>query len=378
MPYIIRNIDFGTPIGGGTNSDVKDVVIPVDLIHDCGDCDAVSHLPDILCPGEDDWCCNIPTEANTGNDSCGNLRYCQPVEEGQCLYFQFRFQNTLNRKKPISFAQWLQTGQTITYNWYHSTINPVNWTIKAEIIDHVTGLPIADTSPYIRNAGIYLKRGDDASIGMPQQAWYNWYQQVIICLPAMGTFSDEFHIRFTVKDITGATTEYRTENYCYFQCADDCDRLLKIEGDWESVDCWGQNYLPTKDNTSAPRYTGNEIPPVMLYWSNLVNTPIQHRHIVQVPGIIRLTDSDINKEIPDDECRAIKVTANRGYQVKSNAQLPPYVAEQLLNAFTAQLTIFNDSIQANADGLSRNSDAGDMFELDQTVTGCPCVVKSVC
>jgi hypothetical protein len=380
MPFIIKDSDLGTPIGigVGTPTGVDDIIIPVDINPDCLECDPVAYLPDILCPGEDSWCCDIPNEANTGGDSCGNLKYCQPVVQGQCLYFQFQFQNTLNGKKPVSFQYWLINNQTIPYNWYHATLNPINWTIKAEIINAGTGASI-DASPYIAQASVYLRRDDNASIGMPQQAWYRWHQQIQICLPDESTMgTNEFYLKFTVKNFAGNSTEYRSESYCYFDQCNPCDDLLTIEGLWNSIDCWGQNYLTIKDNTSAPHYNGSEVPPVLLFWSHLFNKTSQHRHIVVLKGHVRLTDADINKEIPDDECQAIEVRTTRNYQVYSNELLPPYVAEQLINALGAQQSLINGSILANADGLSRNSDVGDMFQLDQVLSGCPCVIKREC
>lgn len=386
MPYISRTSIFSPALPAiGTPSDASDIITPVDVLPVCDECESVAMLPNILCPDEVDWCCltSGTNEVGEPGNVCGDIPYCQPVVDGQCLNFQFQFQNTLNRRKPISWAQWLSSPQTIQYGWYHPSTNPTNWTIRMRIID-ANGNEVPNPESYIQQASVYLLRDDNASTGFPLQAWYRWVQQIQICLPSRGTFAtDNFYIEFEVRDFgwtTGDGTKYRTEQYCYHECEDDCDKpLTTIEGVWDEIDCWGQYYGLLKPALSQIKYNGTEIPPRVLSATFMYsNRPSQHRHTVVIQATFRLDGFEISKEIPDGQCIATQTTSNATYHLKGNVQFPPYMARLLGNAFSAQQTVINNNVQVHATGLNRNDSVGSMFEIDENLTGCPCVIDLSC
>jgi hypothetical protein len=381
---IVKEIDFGggTPVGTPVDIDVIDGVVPIEVVHDCDDCEAVSYLPNILCDGETDWCCDIPSEPGTDGHSCGNLKYCQPVQPNQCLHFQFMIQNTRNAPNAISWNQFISGTQGITYGWYHSSINPTNWTIRMRIFG-ADGIQVNDaiSEALISNASVYLKRDEVASTGFPFQAWYKWHQQIEFCMPAQGAgVPDEFYIEFEVRPFgwsTGDGVKYRSERYCYAECLV-CDEIICVDGQYPDIDCVGLNYLNVPDSLSWQKYKGTETPPQLLWSNSLYNgRKSQYKNLVCLNASFRLSDGVIEREIPDRECTPVRVTSWRTYVLYGNEPVPPYVAEMLLSAFSAPVTII-DGIQVNASGIRRNSGVGDMYMIDESMTGCPCTQDSGC
>jgi hypothetical protein len=380
---IIKDSDFGggTPVGTPVDAEIGDGVIPIDVLPYCDDCEAISYLPHILCDGEVDWCCSIPTEANTGSDSCGNLKYCTPVSDGQCLSFQFMIQNTRNAPNSLSWAQFLQN-QGITHGWFNSVTNPSNYTCKVRIF-RADGTQIADAvvDALIRSASVYLKRDELASPGFPFQAWYNWHQQIEICIPDMSTLADEFYFEFEFLPFgwtTGAGTKYRSQRYCYAQCDIDCrDRVVCIEGVYPDRDCDGLNYLPVPPTINFNKYKGTETPPQILWARSMFNNFSTHTHRVCIPAVFRLSDAQIEREIPDTECTPVSITAWKSYELHGNKQIPPYEAQNIMKAFTAPVVII-EGVQVNPNGLRKGDGVGDMFSINETLTGCPCVQDNGC
>lgn len=385
---VYDNIGDPYPVGGET-IDAKDIIIKVDVKDDCTDCDAVGALPDWVCNPGDRWCCQFGESSTqitggSGLSNCNNKPYSEPVRLGDCLYFQFQFQNTLNGFGSQSFATYLQGGQSIPYGWYHSTLNPVSSTVRIRMIDASTGNIVPDLvfEPLIRQASVFLRRDDDASIGYPFQAWYRWYQNVRICLPqSQGSIPDEFYFRIDVTKFDSTVSTFYSQSYKIDEYCESCDQQIhEVEGVWDTLDCNKAHYGQIPLVGSIPVFTQNDKPPIILGVNTLTASPeTAHRDLIRILATFRKSDASIDKEMEDDSCVPTRTIMRFSYDFRTNdASLPPYQADRLVNIFTAPKILIDGATQVYAQGLKKNNDVSDMWDINETLTGCPCVIDSGC
>ena len=146
---IIRNVDVILNPGNGTVN-AEDIVWQVPVTPNCGQlCEEIIQ-EEIICNQSDAWNNNL-----CPNDFC----YSAPVVPGDCLHFQFQFQNTRNAKTTISYLQFLQRpNPKIRYNWYHPTINPTDWTIRARMFNACTNAEYKDPVNNYNYADIFMRQ----------------------------------------------------------------------------------------------------------------------------------------------------------------------------------------------------------------------------
>ena len=364
MPVIKKNLDLNVITLPWTGSGAIDVPsgIPIDIY--CNVCAPVTNNPGINCLASDSWNCNL----------CGNdTKYDQPYVIGDCINFQFQFQDTLNSANAISYAQYQALpNPKIPYGWYHSTYNPTNYTIRAYMIDACTDVAVEtnDFEAMIQQACVYLFQDSKASyIGYPSQAWYRWGQNISIC-PSSAT-PNSFYLKFVVSNHANVTTEYFSDTYTLAGCG---TSTMVIEGVYDTVDCRGFTYhdpsvIPTTRSTTPPYSLASNC----LYPNRSGN----YRNAFRVQGISEYVGVNIEKNIPKRFCASVITTSYPIYRVRTKP-VPPYMADRMKIAMEGKYSLI-DTIQVNnMAGIQRQNDVGRMWIMDFEVQGCQCVQDQNC
>jgi hypothetical protein len=376
MSGITEFIDIGTGIGSGTSVGVGDIFNPVDQT-DCDICDEVIQ-GEIICNLNDAWNNNL-----CSNDSC----YYTPVVLGDCLNFQFQFQNTRNAKNAISYTNYLQrTTPKIKYNWFHNTLNPTDWTIKAKLFDASTGAEFkvagnnyADTM--MEQAGIFLSLDRKASAKtLPLNSFYRWTQNARFCVPSTlpNGFPSQFYFTFEVVDFTGASSD---TVYTQLYQIEKCDNTILLGGLYTNKDCFGYDYAIPPDNTVTPKQSPftQVIGSAFLY----NNRPSQYNNTHRVRGTSNYVGRLIEKDIPERQCLSIKTSVKEQYDLRIKP-VPPYIAEIINNALSGQVAYITGvpnygtiEVQPNG-GAIKNNDVSNMWVVDLVLNGCECLDYHQC
>ena len=382
MPRVINWYDTGTPVGPnpGDSVAVGNNTVPA-LITPCAPpCDEIIQ-GEIICSLTDAWNNNL-----CSNDSCYNA----PVVPGDCLFFQFQFQNTRNAKNSISWVQYAQRPfPKIQFNWFHNTANPTNWTIKAKMIDACTnaeykvgGVNYADI--IMRNAGIFLSQDRSASAKtLPNNSWYRWTQNGIFCLPSTlpNNFPNQFYFSFEIKNFANTSSFVYSQIYS----VDNCSGTVLLEGIYNLKDCLGYDYSVPKDNDpSFPVYgLGNPFDQVINSSFLYLGRERGYRNMHRLRGTANYVGRLIEKDIPERQCLSIKTSVKEQYDFKIKP-VPPYVAEIINNNLSGSVAYISGvpnqpaiQVQPNS-GAVKNNDVNNMWVVDILLNGCECLDYHQC
>ena len=373
MAGIEEWISIGTGLGSGTAVNVGDFVSTVNQTPCEEVCDEIIQ-GEIICDLSDAWNNNL-----CSNDSC----YNQPVVPGDCLSFQFQFQNTRNARNAISYQQWLQRpAPKIKYNWYHNTINPTDWTMKALLYDactdqefKVNGVNYADTM--MEQAGIFLSLDRKASAKtLPINSWYRWTQNIRLCVPATlpNGFPSQFYFKFQVREFTNMVTK---NVYSQPYQIELCNNTILLGGLYTNKDCFGYDYsIPT---TSKVDPFTQVIGSAFLY----SNRPAQYNNTHRLRGTSNYVGRLIEKDIPERQCLSIKTSVKEQYSLQIKP-VPPYIAEIINNALSGQVAYITGvpnygtiEVQPNG-GAIKNNDVSNMWVVDLVLNGCECLDYHQC
>ena len=374
---VIEWIDIGTPIGSGTAVGVGDLITNVNQTA-CDVCDEIIQ-GEIICNLNDAWNNNL-----CSNDIC----YYQPVVPGDCLNFQFQFQNTRNAKGAISFQKFQQRpNPKIQYGWYHNMVNPTNWTMKAKIWDACTnqeyknalGFNVADS--LIEQATIFLSQDRKASAKtLPVNSWYRWTQNIRLCIPATlpANWPKQFYFTFEVVDFSGTNSD---TVYSQLFEIDTCNSTILLGGMYTLKDCFGYDYSIPPQSNNIPK----ETPFTQVLWANnlYANRTGQYNNTHRIKGTANYVGRLIEKDIPERQCLSIKTSVKEQYDIKAYP-MPPYMAEIVNNALSGQVAYLTGvpgygtiEVQPNS-GAVKNNDISNMWVVDITVNGCECLDYHQC
>lgn len=374
---VIEWIDIGTPIGSGTAVGVGDLISNVNQTA-CDVCDEIIQ-GEIICNLNDAWNNNL-----CSNDIC----YYQPVVPGDCLNFQFQFQNTRNAKGAISFQRFQQRpNPKIQYGWYHNMVNPTNWTMKAKIWDACTnqeyknalGFNVADS--LIEQATIFLSQDRKASAKtLPVNSWYRWTQNIRLCIPATlpANWPKQFYFTFEVVDFSGTNSD---TVYSQLFEIDTCNSTILLGGMYTLKDCFGYDYSIPPQSNNIPK----ETPFTQVLWANnlYANRTGQYNNTHRIKGTANYVGRLIEKDIPERQCLSIKTSVKEQYDIKAYP-MPPYMAEIVNNALSGQVAYLTGvpgygtiEVQPNS-GAVKNNDISNMWVVDITVNGCECLDYHQC
>lgn len=384
---IIRHIEVGPALGSGTAVGVSDIYNPANQTS-CDICDEVIQ-GEIICNLNDAWNNNL-----CGNDKC----YQSPVVPGDCLNFQFQFQNTRNARNAISYQQFLQRpNPKIQYSWYHNTLNPTNWTMKAKIWDACTGqefkvgaVNYADTM--IEQAGVFLSLDRKASAKtLPINSYYRWVQNIRLCVPtSLPTgFPSQFYFSFEVVDNTGlASDTVFSQPYII----DKCSSTVLLGALYSNKDCFGYDYSnPVTSSVIAPYRPApdafnnpiNQFTQVISANFMYPNRDRRYNNTHRLYGTSNYVGRLIEKDIPERQCLSIKTSVKEQYDLKIQP-VPPFIAEIINNNLSGQLAYItgvpNKSIievQPNG-GAVKNNDVSNMWVVDIILNGCECLDYHQC
>ena len=373
---IIRVIDTGIPIGSGTAIGVNNSVWNVNQVP-CGNfCDYLIQN-EVVCTQTEMWNNNL-----CGNDVC----YTNPVVAGDCLYFQFQFQNTRNAPNAISYQQFLQrTNPKIPYGWYHNSINPTDWTIRARMWDNCTsppteykptgGINYADTMT--QQASVFLSQNRVASAKtLPINSFYRWTQNIQFCLPSTipAGFPKEFFFTFEVRGNVGGTSLGSV--YSQIFELNKCKDTIQLEGLYTLTDCFGYDYSIPPENSGQP--IPNPLLQVLASKNLYANRPAGYRNIHRFPGSAEYTGRLIEKDIPERQCLSIKTSVRDQYRVRT-LPLPPYMAEIFNNNLSGRVAYLTGvygsgtiDVQPNG-GITKDTEITRMWTPDVVLNGCECL-----
>jgi len=379
---IIRYVDDVTPVGtDGVYAD--SVYQPIPITPNCSPpCDEVIQ-GEIICNLANAWNNNLCV-----NDTC----YTNPVIPGDCLYFQFQFQNTRNAKGSISWYQYLQRAfPKIPYTWYHNSLNPTDWTIRAKIINACTGADYnvpSTTNNYadvfMKNAGIFLSQDRKASAKtLPANSWYKWVQNGIFCIPSTlpANFPPQFYFSFEIKNFAGVSSFVFSQVYD----VDTCNNTILLEGSYSLKDCFGYDYsIPLDNPLATPSYgIGTPFNQVVNSSFLVLNSERGYRNVHRIRGNAEYVGRLIEKDIPERQCLSIKTSVKEQYRLRLKP-LPPYVAEIVNNNLSGQLAYLTGvankgliEVQPNA-GATKDNDISNMWLVDITLNGCECLDYHQC
>jgi hypothetical protein len=376
---IIRNVDVVLNPGNGT-VDAEDIVWQVPVTPNCGQlCEEIIQ-EEIICNQSDAWNNNL-----CPNDFC----YSAPVVPGDCLHFQFQFQNTRNAKTTISYLNFLQRpNPKIRYNWYHPTINPTDWTIRARMFNACTNQEYKQPTTnynyadvFMRQAGIFLSQDRTASSKtLPINSWYRWTQNAQICIPSQlpANFPSQFYFTFEVKNFANASSTVYSQLYEI----DTCSNTIYLEGAYSLKDCFGYDYSIPTDNLLLER---NFSPFQQVLWSSALfpNISNQYRNAHRLRGTASYVGRMIEKDIPERQCLSIKTSIKEQYNVKLKP-IPPYVAEIVNNNLSGKVAYLSGvpgkgaiEVQPNG-GAEKANDISNMWVVDLTLNGCECLDYHQC
>ena len=376
----MANIDLNIDTGGVTNvpddSGVIDVVIPIDIKTICNDCNINAFNPEIVCTTDEFFNCN----------TCGNdmRSYGRPWIEGDCIYFQLQNQDTLNGPNAISFAQWnARATPRIKYGWYHTTLNPTNWTIKAEAYNACNDekVPQADFESLYQQACVSLYQDMNASYkGYPAQAWYRWCQNLNICMNNLPVnWPDEFYIKFIVKSHSNTNLVYYSQPFKKLTCGNS----IQLEGAYTSPDCMGFNY---SDPTQATGLKADIKKPPYNLDSNCLFTgrPGNYRNLIRLEGECWYSGETITRETPYRQQASTVVRKFSLYRVILKP-VPPYIAKEIARdlegkyAYIGGVTLESQPVRIQLPGtLTKNWEQGRYWYPDFEVQTFECVQDMNC
>lgn len=386
---VIEWIDIGTPIGSGTAVGVGDLITNVSQTPCDEVCDEIIQ-GEIICNLNDAW----------NNNLCSNdLCYYQPVVPGDCLNFQFQFQNTRNAKGAISFQRFQQRpNPKIQYGWYHHSVNPTNWTMKALMYDACTGQEYKDgnnnnyADTLIEQATIFLSQDRKASAKtLPVNSWYRWTQNIRLCIPAQlpANWPKQFYFVFQVREFTNTVTK---NVYSQLFEIDTCNSTILLGGMYTLKDCFGYDYSNPNNFGGVvnlgPRQTDTQsvTPFNQVISANFLKSPTisgQYNNTHRIKGTANYVGRLIEKDIPERQCLSIKTSVKEQYDIKAYP-MPPYMAEIVNNALSGQVAYLTGvpgygtiEVQPNS-GAVKNNDISNMWVVDITVNGCECLDYHQC
>lgn len=375
---IIKWTDVGTGLGNGA-VDANDIIWQVPVTPNCAVfCDEIIQ-EEIICNQNDAW----------NNNLCPNdLCYSAPVVPGDCLHFQFQFQNTRNAKNSISYSQFLQRPTPkIGFNWYHPTLNPTDWTIRARMFNACTNQEYKDpitnnnyADIFMRQAGIFLSQDRKASSKtLPLNSWYRWVQNIQLCIPSTlpANFPGQFYFTFEVKNFANASSTVYTQLYEI----DTCSNTVYLEGQYNIKDCFGYDYSQPKENSLYKEFSPFD---QVLFSSALFNNiASNYRNAHRLRGTASYVGRMIEKDIPERQCLSIKTAIKEQYSIKLKP-LPPYIAEIVNNNLSGKVAYLSGvpgkgaiEIQPNG-GAEKNNDISNMWVVDLIVNGCECLDYHQC
>jgi hypothetical protein len=384
MGIVINHDSVPIGIGTGVTIGVIDIVVPLGVNNPCDVCEPIIQ-DEIICNLTDAWNLNL-----CPNDFCFN----QPVALGDCLSFQFQYQNTRNAPRAVSIFSTQNTPNFITFGWYHYALNPTNFTIRARIFDACTGQEFTVPTPVVHNyaddmiqqASVFLDLDRDASSRtLPNQAWYRWVQNINLCLPTTlpTGFPSQFYFMFTITPFTGAPFNIYSQTYEVARC----ENTIQFEGVYSTTDCFGYTYSnPTiKDPTNTNFGEQKVFPAQVLAVKNLIgtrnSTGAQYRNLHRFYGNVEQVGHFIEKDIPERQCFSIKTKTYPLFRVRLKP-CPPYVAQiwnNNMSGSVALLTTDNPTIQVQPQaGADKNNDNSNMWIIDTELRGCDCLDYQQC
>jgi hypothetical protein len=367
MTFVVKNVDMITVIPVDISSlGVTTATNVVTLSPSCSDCGEVVNLPGILCDLDQSYNC-----IRCGNDK----EYAQPVTLGDTLYFQFNFSNTRNGAPPTWATWW--SHPTVTYGWYHATLNPTNYTIKVRMFDACSGTEVSNTlvQAMIVNASVYAVYDQPNSYnGTPYQAEYKWLQNLI--LKPDSNAPKDFYLQIDVTKADLTTASYYTEPYYINACASPSSYTLEgVFGTWDTCDyTYYGSVKPSANNRNASPTTG------VLGANTLYNDGREtaYRNILRFTGSVEWVGEVIEKTIPTRFCSSVSTKSNDVWRCRTYG-IAPYMAERMKHIFRAKTSYVNGNIQVNnVTGFNRNNEIGTMWYVDCELQGCICVQDQNC
>jgi hypothetical protein len=375
---IPTNTGVTTPLG------VFDLTNPLGVNNPCGVCDPIIQ-DEIICELNDAWNNNL-----CANDFCFN----QPIVPGDCMYFQFQFQNTRNGRRAVPVLP-NQPIINIPYGWYHYSLNPTNFTIRARLFNACTNQEFTISTPTVHNyaddiiqqATVFLDLDRDASSRtLPNMAYYRWVQNINMCLPATlpANFPKQFYFMFTITPNTGSPFSIFSQTYEIVRC----EGTIQLEGIYSTKDCFGYSYSNPSFWANIDNVSGNNFGQQVLTYNNLIANlknldGAQYRNLHRFYGNAEQTGHFIEKEIPERQCNAIKTKTYPVFRIRLKPA-PPYVAEIFNNNISGNLgwlTGVGDkpSIRVQPQsGADKNNDNSKMWIIDTELKGCDCLDYQQC
>jgi hypothetical protein len=386
MGIVINHDSVPIGIGTGVPVNVDGIVVPLGVNNPCNVCEPIIQ-DEIICNLTDAWNLNL-----CPNDFCFN----QPVAKGDCLSFQFQYQNTRNAPRPISIFSTQTTPNFINFGWYHYALNPTNFTIRARLFNACTGaeFTVSTPSPHnyaddmIQQATVFLDLDRDASSRtLPNQAWYRWVQNINLCLPTTlpNGFPTQFYFMFTITPFSGTAFNIFSQTYEVARC----ENTIQFEGVYSTTDCFGYTYSnPTiKDPTNTNFGEKTPFPSQVLAVNNLIGTRnssgAQYRNLHRFYGNVEQVGHFIEKDIPERQCFSIKTKTYPLFRVRLKP-CPPYVAQIWNNNMSGSVALLTGlgnaptiQVQPQA-GADKNNDNSQMWIIDTELRGCDCLDYQQC
>jgi hypothetical protein len=386
MGIVINHDSVPIGIGTGVPVNVDGIVVPLGVNNPCNVCEPIIQ-DEIICNLTDAWNLNL-----CPNDFCFN----QPVAKGDCLSFQFQYQNTRNAPRAISIFSTQNTPNFINFGWYHYALNPTNFTIRARLFNACTGLEFTVPAPTVHNyaddmiqqATVFLDLDRDASSRtLPNQAWYRWVQNINLCLPTTlpTGFPTQFYFMFTITPNTGTAFNIFSQTYEVARC----ENTIQFEGVYSTTDCFGYTYSnPTiKDPTNTNFGEKTPFPSQVLAVNNLIGTRNSsgavYRNLHRFYGNVEQVGHFIEKDIPERQCFSIKTKTYPLFRVRLKP-CPPYVAQIWNNNMSGSVALLTGlgnaptiQVQPQA-GADKNNDNSNMWIIDTELRGCDCLDYQQC
>jgi hypothetical protein len=386
MGIVINHDSVPIGIGTGVPVNVDGIVVPLGVNNPCDVCEPIIQ-DEIICNLTDAWNLNL-----CPNDFCFN----QPVAKGDCLSFQFQYQNTRNAPRPVSIFSTQNTPNFINFGWYHYALNPTNFTIRARLFNACTGLEFTVPTPTVHNyaddmiqqATVFLDLDRDASSRtLPNQAWYRWVQNINLCLPnTLPTgFPTQFYFMFTITPNSGSPFNIFSQTYEVARC----ENTIQFEGVYSTTDCFGYTYSnPTiKDPTNTNFGEQKVFPAQVLAVNNLIGTRNSsgavYRNLHRFYGNVEQVGHFIEKDIPERQCFSIKTKTYPLFRVRLKP-CPPYVAQIWNNNMSGSVALLTGlgnapTIQVQPQsGADKNNDNSNMWIIDTELRGCDCLDYQQC
>jgi hypothetical protein len=383
----IRTNYTALPLGtNGVGVGTIDVVVPVNVNNPCAPCDDLIQA-EVVCEKNDVWNRNL-----CANDYC----YNHPVLPGDCLDFQFQFQNTRQSRTAWKLYNYEQL-PNILYTWYHYSLNPTNWTIRARIFNACTEQEFTIPTPSVHNYADDLMVGatvmldldrDASSRTLPLLAWYRWVQNIRFCLPTTlpAGFPEEFYFEFTVRPFSGANYTVYSQVYEIAKCRP----TIQLEGVYNYTDCFGYRYsaprnLPTRDGILFLDDFGDKVGfGSQVIAQRSVKSSVAYRNLHRFYGNAEYNDFFIEKDIPERQCFSIKTKSYPIFRVRLD-RLPPYVAEIYNNNISGKVALLTGAnthpatLQVQPQGgASKSNDDNNMWYVDNNLRGCECLDYQQC